>query len=414
MLAASKGLIRPRKGVLAHDERLHFRPKAIITWWSRQAAVGHTRGNSGGLGLATASEYVAVAWASDDGADPARARRWTSDDAILGFSSASSATPALRGGIAFTDTGFTLKWHNGPSEPWLVHYLALGGDELTHAALTQFATGASGRQSVTGLGFEPDCVVLAPTCVEETSASGLLAAIGAATPKAQVGAAFASADGASPSEVRGSQRSDSVTVVPLPGGRELGCRAILRSMDPDGFSLDWQLRHVSMASMVGLALKGGRYLVGTGGSPVGSRRRQHVRVGFRPSGVLAFSWGLEASHETKDIGRLSLGAASASASGAAGWGDRNRSASPSSTQAWASEAAILEIADTRRETLHERATFLGFNRDGFVLDWTISDRTRREFAYLAFGPRPAVRRAGRQSALGRLRRLLLPIRDVRE
>lgn len=382
-MLVAKGLIPYGHEHAAHAEAVPFEPKALIAWWSRQSETGFARGNSGGLGFSTPTGQVAAAWASEDGADPPRSRRWTSDTAILCLAAAGVEDGMASAAVTFAERGFSIAWDR-PLGPCLVHYLALGGDDVESAAVVRFRGDSEGQHGVRGLGFQPDLVVLAPTYRGPAPEANLLACVGASTATAQAAAGFASADGRSPSEVRVAQRDDAVVVVPLPGRREPAAEARLLSVDADGFTLDWRFDERGPIDVVGLALRGGRIAVGVSSSPMRWRRRRRVRVGFQPAGVLAFTWGLQASPLTKEIGRFTLGGASSDAVGSTCWAD-HRWVGASQTQSRASDRALLEVVDTGSEGIHARVLLDRFVRDGFTVDWNVRDRVRRQFAYVALG-----------------------------
>lgn len=406
MLAVAHGLVALASHK-THLQALGFAPRALILWWSQQGALGHRWGNRGGIGFATGRGAAAVGWASDDAADPTRVRQWTRDRAVIGAADGSDTAP-MEASISFTDDGFAIDRDSDTDagNGWLVHYLAIGGEALVDAAVARLTADKAGSHSVRGLGFRPDCIVVAPTGFDAPrAASGLFAAIGAATEDCQATTGFTSLDAASPSNVRGCQRRDAMLAVPLEESSTAAV-ASLRSMDTDGFTIDWNpCRQVAVEAIV-LALRGGRYAVGSSSSPIDSRTRRSVDVGFRPAGVLAFGWGLEASNRTMDIGRLSLGAGAASPFrfGAVSWADMNGGARPSRTQVRCSGTALHEVPDTRSDELHARARLLGFHPRGFLLDWTISDHRPREFAYLAFGSDDHRNRAGSGSTSRVVRR----------
>jgi hypothetical protein len=133
-----------------------------------------------------------------------------------------------------------------------------------------------------------------------------------------------------------------------------------------------------------LALTGVRAKVGADESTAGPGRKR-TRVGFRPEGLLLFSWGLGASKSPKGIGRLCLGAASGEASGCTSWDDRNVSAPETCTHVASSDERALLVTDTQTGGLHAEAERAGFDERGFTLDWRRSDRGRREFLYVALG-----------------------------
>jgi hypothetical protein len=39
---------------------------------------------------------------------------------------------------AMTTDGFTINWVNPPSQPWIIHYMALGGPDITTATVGTF------------------------------------------------------------------------------------------------------------------------------------------------------------------------------------------------------------------------------------------------------------------------------------
>jgi hypothetical protein len=401
-LEAAKGLFRldlrtARQG-RRHVEEIGFRPRALVLWWSLQEDAGTAPGNRGGIGIAAeASEEAAVAWAADDAADPGVLSRWTGHTALLGFDNPLAPAPTLSGRALWTDRGFALDCAESTGGIWHVHYLALGGEDLRHAAVRRLALERSGASAVGGLGFRPDFLLFLPGAGGTVSGPepGLIQGIGAATgPDAQAAAAFtASADGTRTS-VRGAQRADAVVALPDPAGSvELDAFARLVSLDPDGFTLETMLRGSTSLPLACLALAGGRYAVGTETGPQAPERAVTKDVGFEPSGLLVFTWGLEASGAVKDIGRLCLGGASASAEvGCLTWAARNRQSWPLEPRVRSTTESLVEVLDTRSGDLHARAALEKLRSDGFSLDWLVSDGHRREFAYVAFGSVPPPRR----------------------
>ncbi len=398
MLAAEKGVVIARPSG-PKDERvcgLGFRPRALVLWWTAQETEGAARGNRGGIGFA-ADLQSAVAWVSDDAASPTRAARWLDGEhAIVGFEHSTAGSAAMRGRIASFDAdGFTIAWQTRPSSPWSLHYLAVGGSDVTDAAVRRFVAPGGGAHSVTGIGFEPDLLLLVPTGVDGPGgrAPGALVSLGAATgARSQVASGFTSSDGVDRSEVRGAQRADAVAVLPVAGTSEPGGIGRLLSMDPDGFTLEWSVTPSWPGSAVCLALRGGRYRIGTAHAPATPGRKRTRGLGFRPAALLVFSWGLEPSPETKEIGRFCLGAASApTASGCSSWDDRNRGARPSETHVQTTERALIDIVDTAGGNVHAIASLSELHEGGFTLDWQQADGPARQFAYVGFDSAEASR-----------------------
>jgi hypothetical protein len=177
------------------------------------------------------------------------------------------------------------------------------------------------------------------------------------------------------------------------GSGELDAFARLVSLDQDGFTLETTLRGATPLPLACLALAGGRYAVGTEIGPKAPKRAVTKDIGFEPSGLLVFTWGLGASEAVKDIGRLCLGGASASTqAGCISWAARNRQAWPLEPRVRSTSESLVEVLDTRSGGLHARAALEKLRSDGFSLDWLVSDGYRREFAYVAFGSVPPPRR----------------------
>jgi hypothetical protein len=134
-----------------------------------------------------------------------------------------------------------------------------------------------------------------------------------------------------------------------------------------------------------LALKGGRYKIGTDVSPKAPGTRRTRRLGFRPSALLAFSWGLRPSQEAKDVGRLCFGAAASRAQGCATWDDEHRAAPPTKTHVHSTDEALVLVPDTQTGGVHAAAGIGAVDPDSFTLEWARSDGPAREFVYVAFG-----------------------------
>jgi hypothetical protein len=397
MLSASKGALHARPSGPSEERvgGLGFRPCALLLWWSAQADWGSAPGNRGGVGLAAGSGQSAIAWASDDGAESIRASRWLEDVAILGFEAASADGPDVRGQIgAFDEDGFVVNWHTRPRTPWLVHYLALGGSDLREAAVCRFAAAQTGLQRVDGLKFEPDFVLLVPSGVEKPGirAAGTLLSLGVATDEsAQAAGAFLSTGTGTGAQSRSSQRTGNVAALPFSGTSESAAFGTLVSTDPDGFTLEWSRDAEDLGSVMCLAVKGGRYKIGADVSPKAPGTRRTGGVGFRPSALLVFSWGLAPSTEAKEVGRLCVGAAVSSACGCASWDEDHRTAPPTKAHVHSTDDALILVPDTRTGGVHASAGVRKLDSDGFTLDWQQSDGFARQFVYVAFGSSAADR-----------------------
>jgi hypothetical protein len=394
-MEAAKGLLRLNgsasqpKGL--HAESLGFRPRALLLWWSLQAEPGTAPGNRGGIGVAAdGGEQAAVAWTAADGSLAGGLGMFSGDDAFLGVDDPSDSSAGLRGRVSWLPDGFSLERAAGAGTAWHVHYLALGGSDLHGAAVRRFELAESGLQRVTGVGFAPDFLVFIPAAgsagrIAETAVvNGIGVACG---PDSQAASAFAVRVGKGTTSVSGTQRTDAVVALPsLEPAAGLRALARLVSCDEDGFSLESMISPASPVPITCLALAGGSYRMGVSMSPT-SAGKTVEHVGFEPSALLAFAWGLAASAETKDIGRLGLGAASARANGGSvSWAVRNRQVWPLVSMVNSTVDGLVDVLDTKRGGYHARAVLGSLDPDGFSLDWAVADQTQRECVYVAFGP----------------------------
>jgi hypothetical protein len=398
----AKGLFRVDAGTprgRRHIEEIGFRPRALLLWWSLQTDLGTATGNRGGIGVtAGSSEEAAAAWAADD-ATPGVLSRWSGDTALLGFEGPLVTGAALGGSASWTDNGFALEHVEDTVGTWQVHYLALGGTELQHSTVRSWSLERSGRAAFGGLGFRPDFLLFLPGAGGNLSEpeSGLVHAVGAASAvEEQVSVAFTASVHDSRISVSGTQRTGAVVALADPtDSGELTAYARVVSLESDGFTLEAQLRGSAPLRLACLALGGGRYAARPAAAPRAPRRVVSKGIGFEPSGLLAFSWGLEASAEVKDIGRLCLGAASARAdAGCLTWAMRNRRAWPPEPRVRSTTESLIEVLDTRSGGLHARASLESTRLDRFTLEWHVSDGFRRAFAYVAFGSAACPRGVG--------------------
>lgn len=356
---------------------LDFAPTALVLWWGATEPDGVRAGNGGGLGFC-AGRQAAVAWASADAVAPTQTARRAAESGVLGIDAAGGVI--LRGEPALEAGGFAVDWSSTARSPWTLHYVAVGGSDVEAAAGSLESPRVTGRAAVNGLGSEPDLVLLAPTGPEsfDQAQRGLCAAVGAAAGRRQAGASYVSRDGAVEAEVGGAQRGGAALVT----AADLGGLAALARLE--GGALDWETVWPTPRRVPYLALRGMKARVGTARGPTepGSRK---VRVGFRPEGVLLFTWGLSHRPGPADIGRLCIGAATPDAQGCLSWDDRDTQEPATATHVRSSTREGLVVTNTQTSGIHAAASVSSFDRRGFTLDWTASDGHEREFVWVALG-----------------------------
>ena len=407
-LAAAKGLFVADGGGAARTVTvtdLPFRPRAVVAWWTGQAAAGIQSGNQGGVGFWTDETSICVAWASHGGGPKTSTAHAADTAALLGIEGMRQRVCMRAEPAVLAVDGFSISWTTAPDRTWIVQYLALGGESLTRASAGWLASPArAGHTELELAGIEPDLVLFAPTAAEAASkpVSGLSAGIGAAARKAQAAAAYSLGSGLPGGSVVGAQRTDAAILVT---GDRTGTEAVgsVRLNGPGRATIEWSRVPATPRLVCYLALEGVRCKIGTTEAPARPTRRG-VRVGFRPEALLFFSWGFPASGEPRNIGRLCVGGATAHGRGSAGWDDINVEGAPVAHVS--SSTDVVVVTDTQTGRAHAAAALESITGTGFTLDWRESDRPRREIVYVALA---AKRRAGlvaslRRRALTRSRR----------
>lgn len=394
-----------RAGTLS--EHTGFRPTALLLWWVERGEHG-PRGNRGGIGIHAGGRGVAHAWFADDQVTTEAVTHAGGEFVVAALASPLSAAPACCAEATLEDPGFTLAWQATVTGAWDVHYLALGGSDLRRAAIAKLELSPDRQRTVADVGFRPDFALFLPTATEGGPAPELLYGIGATAgpdQQAAIGVA-ARVEGAS-AVVRSAQRGDAVVAMPsVAGEREFRALARTVELGSTGPVLDVVAEPaVPPLPVLCLALAGGRYSVVTHSGPGRPGRARTRGLGFLPTGVLAFGWGLAASAQIKQVPRLSLGAADRRGCSCVSWTLRPRDTWPLEPRSRSTEDRLLEVADTRSQALHAHARMVDLRMGGFTLEWPESDGPRRQFVYASFGSTKDSR-PRRRRPMDALRRLL--------
>lgn len=380
-------VVAPGSGDTHELKGFGFRPRAVVAWWTCQTEHGVAAGNRGGLGFWTSRRAVAVGWSSEDGSPQVRASQVTADAALVGLSE-DGFTLGLNGSLASLDTdGLTIVWTIAPTETWIVHFLALGGDALTGACAGWSTIDGAATESVLE-DLEPAAsLVLVAPALAGPRRDGALVGLGAHSGSEQVACAYSVMSGATPGAVAGSQLHGASIILPRTDGTT--CSGALGERSGGPPRIDWSAPPGRAHRVCHLTLEGIRAHVGVALSPTEPGKRR-TRIGFRPDAILFFSWGLGAALETKRIGRVCVGAASAcDVVVCGGWDDRNTEESRTGTHVVSSANQVVVVTDTQTGRVHAAASVCEVGRRGFRLGWAASDGKTREVLFIALGAHPS-------------------------
>lgn len=365
-----------------------FQPKAVMLFGSAPTAAGSATNMLIGAGVATASSArgTVSAYADDAQATASSARGTRTDEVYATYISATSLVETDF--VSMDADGFTLNWSKveaGAARKMFA--VCLGGSDLTGAQVVSFTGSSStGNQSVTGAGFQPDCVIfMAGLTLANAGETAMLWSLGAATSStARVAAGMSAENNVATSNTNRKQVSDKCITLPWPGTGAVLQEADFVSMDADGFTINWTTA-LSNRTIIALCLAGGQYKIGTETQKTSTGTKDTTGIGFTPTGLML--WGVNNTSTTSiaDHARMSIGFASAAGEEKSIWGGSlDNSADSVSDSRYSSDKAIESLTEGT-PTLNAAADVTSFASGQFTLDWTTADATAREFLYLAFG-----------------------------
>jgi hypothetical protein len=377
---------------------LGFQPKALILFTTSQTSQGTTDAYNTAMGFSNGTNSRTISIASDDNISPTNAGRAFGTKIIKILSSGAPTIAAEADLTSFDASGFTLKWTTNDASAPIIHFIALGGNQLTNAAVSSFtASTIAGNQATTGLSFQPDFLMFmhaASTSDTSTSTNGYLS-FGFAKPGSRAALAFDSISnlkqGANTNEI---QRTDLAIVGLNPATAAINAQADLLSMNTSGFTLNWIQAPTTADKVYYLALKGGSYDIGsfqktTQSAPV----TQTIQgKGFQSKGLILASFNNIANTAVQSNNRISLGATDGISQSTVWAGDQNgakptitaRSTTTSNVIRMATEASTGSIS-----TINAAANLVSMNYTGFTLNWSTNDAVAKQSVYVQMGDKPS-------------------------
>lgn len=264
-------------------------PKVIIFWGTGAAtADGFGVHHRHMFGVAISSTSRAVCAVSALDGQSSTTSTWRSHDNTKCVMSLLTTVIEAADFVSHGANQFTIDWTTVNASAIIYNFLALGGDDLTGVYLDEiiFAT-STGDVAYTGVGFQPDALIgfstgstFAPPYTQATSSFCLGMSDGTET----AGVAVYSADGAATS---GSIHLFSEALLMESIGPALRARAEVKSLDADGYTLNWT--HV-IASEYGyvLCLKGPEVQLVRGQQPTTNTTANRA-IEFTPKAALALT-----------------------------------------------------------------------------------------------------------------------------
>ncbi len=284
--------------------------------------------------------------------------------------------------------GFTVNITTANASGRSIYYLALGGTDLSVDVGTFNSITTTGDQAVTGVGFQPKAMLFFAGKNNTTAGSqqDTRSSIGAGTATAAEWAfTFFGDDAAAPTNE--DKRGSTSDVILITSNASVLDAADLKTLDADGFTLDW-ITNSGTAKIIGYIALGGtiQVKVSTLAQPGSTGNQATTGAGFQPAVVLF------ASHNAATLGSMvadahqaiGVGVSSSERSTAMMYSDdANGTASDCAMRA--SNSLCLTLATGGTPTVDAEADFVSQDSDGFTINWTTVDATARVVGYLAIG-----------------------------
>lgn len=355
-----------------------FQPKAVIFFWNNRTSDGtDTTSGSIGYGLATSSSNR-VGLCAFRSTTSATARSRHDDSKCLTMINGSGTVLSGADLVTMDSDGFTINWTTADAVARKINFVALGGSDLTNAYIKQFTFPAgSGNQSHTGVGFQPDSMMLfsvANTTAPPNSQSFMRMDVGAAVSSSERAGTSMEANGTTTGRKR--QRTN-LQIPNVSNPQDID----FVSFDADGFTIS----SAGGTAYYGyaLCLKGPRMKIGTLTQPTSTGNQAVTGVGFSPQVAMFLNWCEPAN--TSSVTTSAMQGFGAATSSSARAHIAAYYASTRNTNQNNNLDSIKCIKTFSTSALTSDADLVSMDSDGFTVNWTTADATSREIIYITLG-----------------------------
>lgn len=374
-----------------------FTPKAAIVWYQRSinAVDTFTEHANMGFGYTDGTNDRCAGFTSEDNQTSSDSAEYSYATAVI-HTSNPTGTLTTQDSFAtfnsFLSNGMRITWSDYPSASFKIHVLFLGGSDLTNVKVGTVLTtdgSAGGSTGITGVGFQPDCVIFlgAFSTADNLSTYGSLF----------TGAATGSSNQWTQSNITETARStmdtwqfyshDSCISIQQSSTGVLCYQASLTSMDSDGFTINETTDTIGTIPIYYLALKGGSYAVGNATEP-GSTGNQTITTNKDCKAVMIFGVNTSTENSVQTDNHINIGAGTSSSERlCACLHDTDNSANAVCVDYYESSSIYLNItanATASSSTIDDEADLNAVASDGFTLSWSNVGQAR-PFRYITFG-----------------------------
>ena len=371
-------------------------PKVLFLWTTSQTATGFNQDIDIHIGAATgAAQDFSMGASVDDNVASANTGRRRASTRILHTSSDGNGTIDLEiDTVSFGAGTFRVNVQvNTRGTAQIIHYLVIGGTDLTNVRAGEMTLNtATGNQSTTTPGFQPDLVMFITATASSTSTAGAALALGAAKSSSErFYTSWVSDDSNAAGGNVGNVQKSTACIgglnVGTPGSQEW--EADFVSMDANGFTINitdapgtgWILGWVAFKFSNSAFCD-----IGVETQPASTSSKSTTGLSVVPKGAIFFG-GARASSASIDsgstAGRLSIGASDGTHEGGVAIHDTDLADNTQVAQRTYTDKAYATMTADSTTTAEADCSFPGGGQ--FDLNWTVNEGTQREFIYIVFG-----------------------------
>ena len=311
--------------------------------------------------------------------------------------SGSSSVQAACTTYAFGNGVCSLNFVTNNAMAYYIHYMAIGGSDITSVKVGVDSTGSStGNQATTTVGFQPELVMFAMPYImqaagnSDNGGSCFGAASGASNEGTMV---WYGRSGSDPGNVKQALRSGycigAIDTVGGTAGDTLSILGDINSFDANGYTINYTKTLGTRYAFTYLAIKGGNWYVGSETAKSSSGTKATTGVGFTPVGLMGFSMNdtVKSDWTLDNFIRVCFGFAGPTAGTDencyGGYAEGGRLAD--SAARFNVTAYFLNLYEEQcPATTGSNCDVSSFDASGFTLNWATSD-TARQFIYIAGG-----------------------------
>lgn len=363
-----------------------FQPKALILFGTN--VDGLTTTASQIIGMTDGTNEARLHARSEHSSAISNGALGHSTSQIFGFVDANGGSAGRNASFSsFDSDGFTITWSaSGAQFP--IHYIAIGGEELTDVDLsTRLVPASTGNQEYDSLSFQPDALLAFggshTSAVLGRNTDPLSWFFGATDGTNEWVIASTNDEDSDPTNTYRLCRNDRF-IATLDGSTgAVHNQASLVSLDSDGFTLNWDTVNSQDAFFV-LALKGGSYKAGVETAKSTTGTKGTTGVGFEPAGLILQAAGITPSSTVTDHVSRSLGAGDGTTDVVSSYTDEH-DVTTTITKRYMKSTELLNYRSNDGTSTLDSATISSLDADGFTLNWGTVDGNERSFLYFALG-----------------------------